>query len=214
MGRKTFKNIWGSAGGQTDQQRSDLFLIDMKFPSGLNMGRGQASSAALWEQEVQFAIKDFPFPERSREMLPVKWLNQTNHQIGADTPTAPVDIAVRYAFNRRTAELLERWSWATSNPNTGGVAQTSAIKTSGWFYWLVPNMPEMLNVEDNGASADVMLKGPAYFLEGVLVRGFKPTGATLETGLVDLTFSLSIDRYYPKPLSSIEASAVAKLAQI
>jgi len=194
-----FKNNWGGAGSNLDQQRSDLFVIDLKFPAILNSGNGQRSSAGLWESECAFAVSQFPFPDRARDTIPVKFLNQTNHTIGADAQTSNIDIQVRYAFNRRTAELLERWNWLTSNPVTGGVALTSAVKSSGYFYWLVPNMNKQANVDDQ-TEADVMLKGPAYFLEGVLVRNVKPTEAANmeQAGLVNLTFSITVDRYYPK----------------
>jgi hypothetical protein len=39
-------------------------------------------------------------------------------------------------------------------------------------------------------------------LEGCMVSGLKPTDADMKTGntLVNLAFSLTIDRYYPKDL--------------
>lgn len=196
---QVFKNIWGAAGSNLDQQRNDLFVVDLRFPSLLNVGNGNTPSVGLWEAECAFAVSQFPFPDRVRETIPIKYLNQVNHTIGADAPSGPIDIQVRYAFNRRTAALLERWFWLTSNPVTGGVALTSQVKSTGWFYWLIPNIDKQKNVDDHSES-NVMFKGPSYFLEGVIVRNLKPAEtANMETaGLVNLTFSLQIDRYYPK----------------
>jgi len=205
MGRLTYKNIFGAEGSQTDQQRSDLFVVDLKIPQILNLGNGQAAGANVWQQECSFAVENFPFPERTREFTPIKFLNQTNHQIAADAASGAIDINVRYAFNRNTAQILERWNWLCSNPQTGGVAITSEVKTSGYFYWLVPNMAQQVNVEDLTAT-DVMLKGPAYYLEGVVVRGLKPSTAdTTQNGVVTLQFSIQIDRYYPKNIGDISA---------
>jgi hypothetical protein len=193
----SFKNIWGSAGSSTDQQRADLFVISLNFPAGLSLGNNQSAGVNIWDSEVAFAVQDFPFPARSREMIPIKYLNQTNLQLGADTAMAPIDITVRWAFNRRTAELLERWNWATSNPITGGVAQSSAIKSSGTFWWLIPNTAEQLSVDDITAT-NVMQNGPSYFLEGLMVKELTPSHADMKSSdLVSLKFSLQIDRYYP-----------------
>lgn len=205
-----YKNVWGAAGSNLDQQRNDLFVVDLRFPAILNAGQGSPGTAGLWESECSFAVSQFPFPDRAREMIPIKYLNQTNHTIGADSPTGQIDIQVRYAFNRRTAELLERWHWLTSNPVTGGVALTSAVKSTGWFHWLVPNMNKQADVEDQ-SEADVMFKGPSYFLEGVLVRNLKPAeSANMETStVVNLTFSIQIDRYYPRQVSDITFPTLA-----
>lgn len=208
-----FKNVWGSAGSNLDQQRSDLFAVTLRFPSILNVGGDVVGGGSnLWDSECSFAVSQFPFPDRIRETIPIKYLQQVNHTIGADAPSGPIDIQVRYAFNRRTAELLERWHWLTSNPITGGVALTSAIKSSGVFHWLVPNMDKQANVEDT-TEADVMWRMQPYFLEGVIVRNFKPAEtANMETaGVVNLTFSISIDRYYPRQPSDLTFQSVQGL---
>lgn len=186
------KNMWGAARSNVDQQRSDLFVVSLNFPPALGVG-----SANVWDAECAFAVEQFPFPDRDREMIGVKYLNQTNFQIGADTAPGPIAIMVRHAFNRRTAELLEQWHWLTSNPQTGGVALTSAVKADGHFYWLVPDMARQFNVRDVSATP-ALARGSAYYLEGCLVKNLKPSDANMaQTGLVTLTFSLQIDRYYP-----------------
>jgi len=185
----SFKNTWGSANG-LNQQRADLFKVVLAFPSALG-GTG------VWERECAFAVEDFPFPARTRETIQVKYLNQTNHNLGAETATSPLDIKVRYAFDARTVELLERWHWMTSNPKTGSVGLTSSIKTNGKFVCLVPN-PAATNEHD------AFVPGGTYILEGCMVKGFSPSHASMtENGLVSCTLSLSIDRYYPKSPSDL-----------
>lgn len=203
------KNQWGSAGSGIDQQRSDLYYVLLQFPSIL---RGVGGSN-LWDQECGFAVEQFPFPERTRQMMPIKYLQQTNFQIGGDDPTGQIDMTVRYAFNRRCAELLERWHWLTSNPATGGVATTSAVKSNGLFYWLVPNMEKIANVDDL-TETDTLKPGGAYRLEGCLVRGLKPSNADSTQGNqgVTLTFSLQIDRYYPARVSDLDPKKFATAA--
>lgn len=209
MAQLKFKNSFGaSSPNGIDQQRSDLFAVSLKFPTALNVGGG-VSSAGLWESDVAFAVSAFPFPDRTREMLPVKYLNQTNFQIGADTPMTPINMSVRYVFNRRMGDLLERWNWLCSNPRTGGVALTSAVKTSGNFFWLQPNMARQVNIDDP-SDTDVMLNGGAYYLEGCLVQNLKPSDANMEqTGLVSLTFGLQIDRYYPMKTTDLSQTALS-----
>jgi hypothetical protein len=193
-----FKNVWGTANSNVDPLRSDLFLVDLKFPAILNTGGTAPGNVGLWESECQFAVRDFPFPNAAVETIPVKYLQQTNHTVGADAPTAPIDMQVRWAFQRRTAELLTRWSWLIHNPITGGVAITSQVKSRGRFSYLVPNMAVQSN-PDNTDGTNVMLKGPQYTLEGVFPVNVKPTNSDMaQAGLVELTFSLSVDRYYPK----------------
>lgn len=189
-----FKNIWAAQGSETDQQRSDLFVFSLDYPRLLEPG-----GVGLWDDQCGFAVESHPFPERDREMLPIKYLNQTNFMIGADTPSAPLTVGVRYAFNRRTAELLERWHWLISNPVTGGVALTSHVKTTGMFYWLVPNMEVQRDADRTDATGrDTMKFGAAYKLEGVLVKSLKPSDANMtQSGGVTLQFGLQIDRYYP-----------------
>jgi hypothetical protein len=72
-------------------------------------------------------------------------------------------------------------------------------------------MSQQVNTDDLTAT-NVMLKGPAYFLEGILVKGLKPSNADMtSTGLVTLTFSIQIDRYYPKTISQIDATTAGRI---
>lgn len=191
-----YKNTWGSPASGVDQQRSDLFYVQLQLPAVLG-GTG------AWNSSIAFAIEKFPFPERTREMIPVKYMNQTNYQLGADTQQGPVDITVRYAFNQITAELLEKWSWLTSNPITGAVGLSSQIKTNGQFWWLVP--APVSSDFTNSDGSNTMQQGGTFFLEGVMVRGFKPSDAdmTSTNGLVSYNLSLQIDRYYPSQPSDL-----------
>jgi hypothetical protein len=187
------KNNWGSQGTGLDPVRPDLFRISLAIPP-LVLGGG----ANLWDSQISFAVAKFPFPAREREMIPIKYLNQTNFVIGGDVATTPVDMSVRYAFNQRTVEILERWHQLTSNSQNGGVALTSEVKTSGYFWYQVPNMPVVADPTDTSNQA--LMDGPRYFLEGVLIRGLKPAeDADMTQGnqTVMMNFSLQIDRYYP-----------------
>ena len=200
----TFKNVFGGQNTNTDPQRSDLFWVSLQIPSILAGNSG----VNLWDSEVGFAVRDFPFPNRDREMIPIKFLNQTNHIIGADSASGGIDMNVRYVFNRQTAAILERWHQLTSNPRTGGVALTSQVKTSGQFYWLVPNMAVQSDVDivnPAAVTANTFNKIRAYKLEGILVKGLKPSNADMSTGnnTVELTFSLQIDRYYPQAIDDL-----------
>ncbi len=213
MPAQKFKNMWAAQGSATDQQRSDLFILNLQFPSVLNVGGGKAG-VNLWESECGFAVENFPFPERDREMTGIKYLNQTNFMIGADTPSAPINIAVRWAFNRRTAELIERWNWLISNPRTGGVALTSAVKSTGMFYWLVPNMARQANIDDV-TDSNTMSLGAAYYLEGVLPKSLKPSDANMvQSGGVTLQFGLQIDRYYPSKPSDLTVTDILAFANL
>jgi len=204
MPQLKFKNPFAAQGSGTDQQRQDLFVVTLALPQRLNVGGGVAGSN-LWESEISFAVEQFPFPERTREMIPIKYMQQTNFMVGADSPTGAITIPVRWAFNRRTAEILERWHWAISNPRTGGVAISSAIKTDGYFYWLQPNMDKQFDVEDT-SDADTMLFGPTYRLEGCLVQGLKPSDANMTASAgVTLQFGLQVDRYYPDTPDNLNA---------
>lgn len=207
MAQQKFKNPFGAQDSGIDQQRTDLFGVTLKFPDVLNVGGGVAG-ANLWESECGFAVESFPFPDRTREMIPTKYLQQTNFSIGPDAQSGAINIPVRYAFNKRTAELLERWHWLTSNPKTGGVGLTSAVKSSGSFYWLVPNMARQQNVEDTSEN-DTLSIGAAYYLEGVLVQGLKPGDANMTgNGNVNLSFSIQIDRYYPMNLRDLTVPTI------
>ena len=79
---------------------------------------------------------------------------------------------------------------------------TSAVKTIGYFYWLVPNMAVQANVDVSdplATAANTFDKIKAYKLEGVLVKGLKPSNAdtSQSNNTVELAFGLQIDRYYP-----------------
>lgn len=200
-----YKNTWGTPESRIDQQRSDLFRFAVNIPAQL----GADSGVNAWDREIAWAVEKFPFPERTREAVAIKYLNQTNFQPGADTGSSPIDVTVRYAFAQRTAEVLERWHWLTSNPVTGGTSLGSVIKTTGMFYWLVPTAsgaPE----EQTEAESYALLR--AYMLEGVWVKGLSPSEAdiTTGTGLVTLKLNLQIDRYYPiDPTDLREAAALS-----
>ncbi len=208
MPQLKFKNVFGAQGSGTDQQRSDLFGVSLKFPQALNVGGG-APGANLWESECGFAVEQFSFPDRNVEMIPIKYLQQTNFMVGADAPTSPINLILRYAYNRRTAELLERWKWLISNPRTGGAAQTSAVKTSGRFYWLVPNMAKQVEIEDP-SDQDTMAIGAAYYLEGCLLQNLKPSDANMtQNGGATLSFGLQCDRYYPLRIADLDVGTIA-----
>lgn len=199
MSRMDFKNTFGStASGQgIDLQRQDLFKFTIDLPAPLNI---------KWADEVEFAVETFPFPERTVETYEVKYMQQTNHQIGADTATSAVDITIRYAFNTRVAEALEKWFWLIRNPLTGGVGLTSQVKTKGYFRWLVPNQSRQ-NADISGSpvtTQNTLKDGLQYQLEGCMIKGLKFSDASM-TGSekVDLTFSLQIDRYYPVDIDNM-----------
>jgi hypothetical protein len=159
-----------------------------------------------WSNDVEFAVTKFPFPDRKREVLPIKYLNMTNFQLGADTATGPIEIPVRYAFNQATALVLERWHQLTSNPRTGGVSQTTLIKANGEFWWLIPNQPEMDKIAQQETEA-AMRPGLKYVLEGCLITGLKPSQADMtatgDAALTMLDFTLNVDRYYPVNINNM-----------
>jgi hypothetical protein len=198
MPRLRNKNEWGAAGANLDPQRADLFRVKMELPDAL-VGRG------TWSNDVEFALETWPFPERRNETIPYKYLNQTNHLLGANVATGPITIAVRYAFNQATAQVLERWNYLASNPRTGGVGLTSQIKARGEFVWLIPNMAVQKNTDSTSPSDDTLIPGLIYVLEGCMPTGLKWTDANMTTGteLAKLQFELSIDRYYPKDIRTM-----------
>ena len=204
------KNLWGAARSNIDSQRKDLFAVSLQYPPALGAG-----SANVWDSECAFAVETFPFPPRDRNMLPTKYLNQTNFQIVEDVASGAIEIKVRYAFNRRTAELLEQWNWLISNPQTGGVALTSAVKSDGYFYWLVPDMARAFNPQDVSGTPALAVGG-AYFLEGCVPKGLHPGEAAdmTQSGLVTLTFSLQIDRYYPVNPAALTVNTANLLSTI
>lgn len=196
MPRLKNKNEWGAAGSNLDAQRGDLFRVKLEMPPALALN-GYGS----WYNDVEFAIEQWPFPDRRRESIPIKYMQQTNHLVGADAPTGPITVIVRYAFNQPTIQLLERWNYLTANPRTGGVGLTSQVKTRGEFIWLIPNMQEQKNVESTNPSDDTLIPGQIYTLEGCVISGLKPTDGNMTTSeIVKMSFELTIDRYYPQDL--------------
>ena len=196
-----FRSTWGSnsstGGLGIDQQRADLFRISLNLPQSLG-GTG------TWDTDVQFAVEGFPFPDMKVASFDTKYLNQTNHQIGADNANSEISIPVRYAFSQPTAQILYKWMYLISNPMTGGVGLTSAVKCNGEFRWLVPDMAKQIANANSFASGgtsdlDVLKIGLVYKLEGCFITGLKPTDADMKTGNspVNLNFTLMVDRYYP-----------------
>jgi hypothetical protein len=199
MPKMQYKNLWGSKDSGYDQQRADLFKVQIHLPRTLG-------GITNWSNDVEFAVTKFPFPDRKREVLPIKYLNMTNFQLGADTATGPIEIPVRYAFNQATALVLERWHQLTSNPRTGGVSQTTLIKANGEFWWLIPNQPEMDKIAQQETEA-AMRPGLKYVLEGCLITGLKPSQADMtatgDAALTMLDFTLNVDRYYPVNINNM-----------
>jgi hypothetical protein len=193
MAKMQYKNLWGSQNSGFDQQRADLFKVQIHLPSILG-------GVTNWSNDVEFAVTRFPFPERKREVIGIKYLNLTNYVLGPDTPVGPIEIPVRYAFNQATAQLLEKWHQLTSNPHTGGVAQTTLVKAQGEFWWLVPNMADQERIPQ-AETGTAMRPGLVYKLEGCLITGLKPSNADMsatgDSALVMLDFTLNVDRYYP-----------------
>jgi hypothetical protein len=199
MAKMNTKNTWGSnstAGGTgIDQQRADLFRISLTLPSTIGGVGG-------WDEQVQFAVESFPFPEMKVQTFDTKYLNQINHQIGADNSNTEILIPVRYAFSQQTANILYRWMFLISNPVTGGTGLTSAVKCNGEFRWLVPDMAQQVanaNILGGNTVSDTLKTGLVYKLEGCFITGLKPTDADMKQGNsgVNLGFTLMVDRYYP-----------------
>lgn len=186
------KNEWGAAGSNVDPQRTDLFKVKLELPEAIG-------GVGAWQNDIEFAVRKWPFPERKREVMQLKYLNQTNNLLGADVPLSPIDVEVAYAFNQATAQLLERWSTLTSNPRTGGVAQTSKVKSKGYFYWLIPDMEVQSDVERTDTTDEPLKVGLVYVLEGCMITGLTPMGGdhTQTNQPVLYTFNLTVDRYYP-----------------
>ena len=196
MARMNFRNTFGSAASANgiDLQRVDLWKVTLTLPAVLNLD---------WKENVEFALEKFPFPERTREMIGIKYMQQTNFVIGGDTPTPAVEIPIRYAFEQRTAEALEKWNYLCANPQTGGVGLTSACKSKGFMQWLVPNMQKQIqDIRGNAiANENTMDPGLTYVLEGCIIKGLKYTDADMtQSNHVNLLFSLQIDRYYPEDI--------------
>jgi hypothetical protein len=198
MGRIIYQNTFGSQGSKLDLQRNDLWKCSISPPAPLGN---------LWEAEVQFAVEKFPFPQREKEHIPIKYLQQTNKLIGGDTDMAPVELTIRYPFAARTLEILEKWFWLVANPRTGGVGLTSQVKGMGYFRYLVPNMARQVADLQAGAqpAQDTLMDGLQWVLEGVWPKAFKMTDADMTTGnavaMAMVTFA--IDRYYPVDINNM-----------
>jgi hypothetical protein len=194
-----FKNTFGAstAAQGVDLQRVDLWKVTLTFPTGVGI---------KWTDEVEFALEKFPFPERSREMIEVKYMQQTNYLIGKDMPTPSIEIPVRYAFQALTAEALEKWYYLVSNPQTGGVGLTSSLKAKGLMRWMVPDMTRQRQDLARGAisTQQTLGDGLTYVLEGCIIKGLRFTDADMtQSGYVNLLFGLQIDRYYPVDVNSM-----------
>ena len=204
MSKMNFNNTFGaiaSANG-IDLQRSDLWKVSIILPQVLGVD---------WRNNVEFLLEKFPFPSRDRDMIEVKYMQQTNYLIGRDTPTPSIEIPVRYAFGLQVAEALEKWYWLVSNPRTGGVGLTSQCKAKGIMRWMVPNMQRQVNdIRGNvQPGANTMDEGLTYVLEGCIIKGLKFSDADMTTsGFVNLMFSLQIDRYYPENVNSMVINPV------
>jgi hypothetical protein len=200
MARMFFQNTFGSQNSNLDLQRQDLFKFTINLPAVLGLS---------WTEYVEFAVEKFPFPERSIEVIGVKYMQQTNYLIGGDTPTPAIEVPIRYPFGQLTAQALEQWMWLIRNPLTGGVGLTSAVKTSGTFTWIVPNQSvQQGDISSTPTSTQTAMQaGLVYYLEGCLPKGFKFSDADMTTsGKVDCQLSLQIDRYYPKNVDSMLVS--------
>ena len=189
--RMNFKNTFGASGDAEglDLQRVDLWKVTLTLPPAVGV---------KWTDEVEFALEKFPFPERAREMIEVKYMQQTNYLIGKDMPTPAVEVPVRYAFQALTAEALEKWYSLVSNPQTGGVGLTSALKAKGLMQWYVPDMNrQRLDLVQNPPISASLKPGLRYVLEGCIIKGLRFTDADMtQSGYVNLLFGLQIDRYY------------------
>ena len=198
MAKMQFNNTFGAAASVNgiDLQRSDLWRVQIQPPAALSSGVND------WNSGVEFLLEKFPFPNREREMIEVKYMQQTNLLIGKDAPTGAIEIPVRYAFSTPVIQLLERWNYLCANPTTGGVGLTSACKGTGQMIWLVPNMATQaasIGAPANSGSS-ALDDGMVYQLDGCIIKGLKFSDADMtQSGFVNVMFSLQIDRYYPAP---------------
>ncbi len=198
MARLKYKNTFGSQNSKLDIQRTDLFKVTLELPTALGLP---------WDEHVEFAIEKYPFPDRMVDTIPIKYMQQTNHLIGADAATGPSEIPVRYAFAQRTSECLEKWFRLITNQLTGGVGLTSEVKCKGFLRWLVPNMRKQI-ADIRGQARpgeDTMMDGAVYVLEGCFIKGLKYVDADMTTAAnVNMTFSLQVDRWYPENIDKLQ----------
>jgi hypothetical protein len=200
MPRMFFKNTFGAQGNNLDLQRQDLFKFTINLPTAIGLN---------WGNCVEFAVEKFPFPARTIETIPVKYMQQTNFLIGADAASTPIEVPVRYAFGWSTIEALEKWFYLVRNPETGGVGLTSAVKTDGLFQWIIPSQPtQEADIRGNAISSqNTMQTGMVYYLEGCLLTGLKFSDADMTaSGKVNCDMSIMIDRYYPESLDNMQMS--------
>ena len=204
MSKMNFNNTFGAIASANgfDLQRSDLWKVSISLPQVLGVS---------WRDNVEFLLEKFPFPARERDMIEVKYMQQTNFLIGRDAPTPAIEIPVRYAFGVQVAEALEKWYWLVSNPRTGGVGLTTQVKSKGLMRWIVPNMQRQVqdirgNVQPGENTMD---EGLTYVLEGCIIKGLKFSDADMTaSGFVNLMFSLQIDRYYPEDVNKMVVNPV------
>lgn len=204
MSKMNFNNTFGavSSANGFDLQRSDLWKVSLVLPQALGVD---------WRSNVEFLLEKFPFPARERDMIEVKYMQQTNFLIGRDAPTPPIEIPIRYAFTTQVAEALEKWYWLVSNPRTGGVGLTTQCKSNGIMRWIVPNMQRQVDdIRGNAKPGEnTMDEGLTYALEGCIIKGLKFSDADMtQSGFVNLLFSLQIDRYYPADLANMVINPV------
>lgn len=204
MSKMNFNNTFGAIASANgfDLQRSDLWKVSIILPQVLGID---------WRNNVEFLLEKFPFPDRSREMIEVKYMQMTNWLIGKDTPTPPNEIPVRFAFTVQVAEALEKWYWLVANPRTGGVGLTTQCKAKGWMRWMVPNMQrQVADIRgDVQPGENTMDEGLTYVLEGCIIKGLKFSDADMTTsGHVNLVMSLQIDRYYPVDVNDMVVNPV------
>jgi hypothetical protein len=204
MSKMNFNNTFGAVASANgfDLQRSDLWKVSIILPQVLGVD---------WRNNVEFLLEKFPFPTRERDMIEVKYMQQTNFLIGRDAPTPAIEIPVRYAFTVQVAEALEKWYWLVSNPRTGGVGLTTQCKAKGNMRWIVPNMQRQVqdirgNVQPGENTMD---EGLTYVLEGCIIKGLRFSDADMtQSGYVNLLFSLQIDRYYPTDVNNMVINPV------
>ena len=203
MGANTSKNLFGAsaATGGADLQRTDLFRVVISPPASI-------ITSAQWGAEIQMAVAAFPFPEREKEIIAVKYLQQVNQLVGGDKATGQVKATFRYPFAYKTAKLLERWFWATSNPLTGGTCLTSQLKGSGYVEMLIPQdisgvVADLADsVGYNGMSAQAQSNDPyvvqqRWYLEGIWPSNFTMTELNMEgSKFVECAVTFVLDRYY------------------
>jgi len=195
-----YKNAFASQvdGSQLDLQRADLFKVVLELPRALGL---------RWDEHVEFAVEKFPFPDRQKEVIPIKYMQQTNLMIGADAAMSPVEIPVRYAFAQRTAEALEKWFYLIANPLTGGTGLTSAVKCMGEVWWMVPNQAKQ-EADVSGTpmpNEATMIPGAHYVLEGCWIKGLSFIEAdVMANAYVNMKFTLQCDRWYPKNIDSLQ----------